>query len=157
MDLKSTLLELFIQYVLPILATAAFGGLVWLLVQLSRWFAAKGATNRFFLVTERVAHLASVIVADIDATMRPKLKSAAEDGKISPDEAAELKKAALDALKKSLSERGLTQLQGVLDVFGGPVETYLSGAIERAVTSKRAAEAIALGRPANPPQPRVWP
>lgn len=138
MDIKSALTAAFIQYVLPVLITAIAGGLGWVLVQLGLFIKAKWGESKIAMIAVRVEHLAEIVVADIEATLRPKIAAAAADGQLTAEEGADLKKTAMERLKAMLAERGLLELQGVLGIIAPQVDTYLSGAIEKAVAAKPA-------------------
>lgn len=133
-----TATEMFLQYVVPILVSLVVSGVLWLLFQGGKLLAVRAKESKFFAVAAQVAHLAEIVVAEVDAVVRPKLVAALADGKVTQAEAEELKKVALAKLKELLAQRGMKELKGVIGIFMPSVDTYLSGAIEKAVASKRA-------------------
>lgn len=139
--MNSTLWQLFVSYGLPLLIPVVMGGVFWALLKASTLLDAKAAESKIAAIAGRVTHFADVVVHEVDAVVRPKLLEAAKDGKITLAEAEELKKAALDKLKLLLTEKGLGEIQGVFGILLPQVETYLSGAIEKAVAQKNAAAA----------------
>lgn len=154
-ELRSVLLDVFIKYLLPVLATAVAGGLAWLLTQLGLWIRAKWAGTKLALLTARVSELAAMVVADLEASLRPKLAEAAADGKLTPEEAAIIKKAAMDRLKELLQEHGIAEIKEVLGIFAPQVEHFLSGAIEKALSEHKALQAAGVGASPGPSSPLV--
>jgi len=87
----------------------------------------------FAIAGEKALHFATVIVSDLQATMRSELEKVAADGKITKEEASELKRIALDRLVKVIGEEGKKELVEVLGIAGSSLEVYLSGLIEQAL------------------------
>lgn len=127
--------ELFMQYLLPPILTALGVGAAWVLTQLGLWISAKWGESKLAQATMRVTHFASVIVADIEATVRPEIQKALADGELSAEEGKRLKETAMARLKEMLAKEGLAELKGVVGVFAPTLESYLSGVIERAVSA----------------------
>lgn len=127
--------ELFIQYAMPPILTAIGLGAAWALTQLGLWASSKWKDSKVSAVVSRVTHFAGVVVQDLEATMRPELAKAAEDGHLSPEEGRHIKKVALDRLKSLLGEKGLGELKSLLGVFAPTLDQYLSGVIERQVAA----------------------
>jgi len=105
-----------------------------------RWLNERTASNRALKVLGQVAEVVQSVVAHVEISMRPLVQKALEDGKLTPEEATELKKHALDLVKDSLGTEGLEALKRALGLTGdGAVATYLSGLVERALGLQRAA------------------
>lgn len=134
MELKSVLLEMFVQYLLPVLATGLAALLGLALKSLRDMLSARASESKLHTVSARVAHFVSVVVADIEKTVKPELEAASKDGVITAEEGAKLKALALERVKKLLAEHGMKELQGVLGIVAPQVEVYLSGLIEKAVS-----------------------
>lgn len=131
--------ELFIQYAMPPILTALGLGVAWLLTAAGQWLLAKNKDSKFNLVVARVTHFAAAIVQDVENTLRPQIGAALADGVLSPEEAKQLKDAAMSRLKTMLGTQGVGELTGVLGVFAPSVDAYLSGVIEKTVTNMKAA------------------
>jgi hypothetical protein len=131
--MTTALYEAFVKFILPVLATGLGGLLVILFAAAGDWCRARAKESKLAAVGAQVAMLADLVVADIEATLRPKLALAAEDGQLTSAEAAELKQVAMDRLKQLLAEKGLASVKGVFGILAPQVELFLSGAIERAV------------------------
>jgi hypothetical protein len=126
------------------LIAAAYGLLAPLLAAAiglgAAWLRARGQTSKALHVLGQVAEIVQSVVAHVEVSMRPLVVKALEDGKLSKEEAAELKKHALDLVKDSLGTQGLEALKRALGLSGeGAVMTYLSGLVERALGIQRAA------------------
>lgn len=128
---------LFLQYALVPL----IGGLAllagWALLKLSSWLEAHGAQSKLFGIAAKVAHFADHVVRELDVTLRPKLAISLADGELSASEAAELKAAAVSRLKALLTEAGLAELSALGISLPSQVDTYLGGAIEKAVAGMK--------------------
>ena len=81
--------------------------------------------------------------------MKPKLQAALADGKLTDVEKAELKEAALSALKTKLPA-GI--LGGAQAIFGPLVDQWMGGLIERSVLAQKPPDAAAAA-PTVPPMP----
>jgi len=135
--MKPVLLELFWQHAFPLVLAAIGTGLTWALTQLGMWIAARAKGTRLGVVAERVFEIAKSVVVHVEREIRPKVVSAMEDGKLTKEEADELKREAVRLLKEALGQRGLKDLGSVLKMAAGPMEIYLSGVIERALGAQK--------------------
>lgn len=140
-----TPLELVLQYVVaPLLALV--GPLVVAgLAKLVTYLHAKEKESLGMRVGATIADATYSVVAELDVTMRPKLEAALADGVLTDVEKAQLKQAALEAVKTKLPAAVLADAR---TAFGPLFETWLSGLVERSVTQRNAAEAAA-----SPPGP----
>lgn len=129
---KTMATTLFIQYILPVLFSALATLLGWVFVQLGRRLSAQAGESKLAAAFAQLAHWGDVVVADLEATLRPELGKAAADGKLTKEEIAQLRAVALARLK-ALAGSGLSGILGNLGVAGDQTENYLSGVIERAV------------------------
>lgn len=137
-DLKSALLSLFVQHVLPILATGI--GLLgaWALAKLAQKLDSDGKGSKVARLGAWAAHLASTVVADLEVTLRPKLKASTADGKLTPEEVKQLRDEALARLKALAGEKGLEELRKALGIAAPELDKYLLGLLEKAVGGLRA-------------------
>lgn len=78
--------------------------------------------------------LAQTVVAHVEKELRPKVQKALEDGKLTPEEGAQLKAEALRLFKEAAG-KNLLDLQKLLGLTEGAVGTFISGLLERAVSS----------------------
>jgi hypothetical protein len=132
-DAKSAFLSAFVQYGAPILFTAVAALLAKVLFFLGKKLDAQAESSKLAAVGAKFAHFAEVVVADLDATLKPQLKEATKDGVLTAAEIAQLRTVALDRLKKLAGEHGIKELQGVLDFGATQVDGYLTGLVESTV------------------------
>lgn len=126
MDLKA----LFLQQVLPVVATLAGSALVWLVSQGAAYLRAKAKDTAWASSVDKVADLAAHTVAHLEAVERPALVSAlqAGGGKLDAMAGKQLKDLAVNAMLESMPSDLKTQL-------GDALHLMISGAIERAVSN----------------------
>ncbi|WP_164020857.1 hypothetical protein [Pyxidicoccus trucidator] len=142
-SLKSILMSAEVS-VTPVVATALAGLLATALLALTKKLQAQAGESKLSQVGARVSMVAEGVVRDIEVTLKPKLEAAVADGVLAPAELKQLKDEALAELKRSLGEHGLAELQQVLQLTSGSVDTFLSGLIEAALDRMKASRAPAL-------------
>lgn len=147
---SQTILELVLQYVVAPLLPVIGGLLVFALKKLTEYLTAKSAESKGALVGAKLTGAAASAVAEINATLRPQLEAALADGKLTDTEKAALKAEALKLLKEKLPAELLGAASGI---FGGFLDTYLGGLIEREVLAQKATAAIAAQAAPVPPTP----
>lgn len=138
-------LELVLQYVVaPLLALLA-PVLVAAVAKLATYLHAKESESKAARVGAVLADSASAVVADLNATLKPKLLEALKDGVLTDKEKAELRDTALEALKTKLPA---SLLASASKQFGPLLDQVLAGTVEQAVAKAKAVDAVA-----NPPSP----
>lgn len=133
--------EIFVEYVLPILATGIAALAAFALKSLVSFLEAKAQSSKIAAAGVKIAHFAEIVVADLEATVKPQLAGMVADGHITDEEKKTLKDLAMSRLKQLLSEHGLDSLSGVLGIATSKVQLYLSGVIEKALNTVKAEEA----------------
>ena len=134
MDAKSALLSAFLQYVIPVLATALFLVLKWALLKWSQKLATEDQTTKAVQYWGKLNAIAQTVVLDVEKTVKPALLEATKDGELSKDDYAKLKQSALDALKLYMGESAGKDITGLLGIAAPDVEKFLGGVIESAVS-----------------------
>ncbi|QSQ24872.1 hypothetical protein JY651_08000 [Pyxidicoccus parkwayensis] len=129
--------------VVPVVATALAGLIAAALVALTKKLQAQAGESKLAQVATRASMLAEGIVRDLEVTLKPTLEAAASDGVLTAVELQHIKATALEQLKASLGQRGLAELQQVLQLSAGSVGTFLSGLIEAALDRMKSARAPA--------------
>lgn len=129
----STLMSLFVQHVAPVLFIGLAGLVGWVFTQLGRKFGADASDSKLSKVLTRLAHLGDVVVAELDATLRPELEKATADGVLTKAEIAQLRDVALAKLKAIAGERGLEEARALIGIALPQFDQYLHGVLERAV------------------------
>lgn len=141
---KVDVLQLVLQYLVAPLLPVLGGLLVFALKRLTDYLNAKAAESKGSLVAAKLTGAAASAVAEINATLRPKLEAALADGVLTDAEKKELKEAALALLKTKLPGELLGAASGI---FGGFLDTYLGGLVERELLNQKATAAIANSQP----------
>jgi len=132
-DIKSQLIQWAVILLVPILLTGIVALLVWSQKKLHEKFMEDGKLSPIEGVILKVIHFAEMSARDVEATVKPSLKAKSADGKLDAQDYAALQKEGLDRLKASLGERGLQELQGALGLGSAALDSYLTGALEKAV------------------------
>ena len=91
---------------------------------------AKGEQSTFVTWALKAEHLAELTVAEVDATMKPEIAKALQDGKITPEEWAGLRAKGFEVFK-NLAGPAFGSIVGALG--GGDPTTLVHGLIEKAV------------------------
>ncbi len=141
------ILSFVLQYVLPPLVPVLGGLVTWALAKLVTFLDAKAKESKAALVAAKLTGAAQSVVADLNATLRPQLEAALADGVLTDVEKKQLKEAALTTLKTKLPP---TLMASASSIFGGFLDTYLSGAVERAVLDQKATAAVGRVGPPTP-------
>lgn len=140
-DFKSELLKMFVQYILPSLATAlglaitAAGGV--LVVWIKRKADAEGqhAIAKAGLdVLARATELMRSVVAHVNVELAEPLRAASADGVITVEEGKALRAKALELFKAEMGAQGMAALK---DALGSNVEVWLSGLLERVLVGQK--------------------
>lgn len=138
--------ELLLKYIvvpgLAILGPLMIAGLA----KLVQYLNEKGKESKAARVAGIFTELARSVVAELEVTLRPQLQKALADGRLSPEEGAALKKAALDLLK---TKAPASLLEAAKGIFGPILDTWLGGLVERA----NAENAVLTPEPIANPQP----
>jgi hypothetical protein len=112
----------------------------WLASKLTAYLDALSTRNKAATALDTAWHLMSSLVAHAEVALRPTIKNALSEGKLTPEEGAKLKAAVLQTFKQTVGNEGLAELEAALGVAqGGTVDTFLSGLVERTLGIQRAA------------------
>lgn len=132
-ETQSTLMSLFLQYLAPVLFSALATALTWALAKLAAKWGAQGKEAKLAATGAWAAHLASTVVADLEATVVAEFKAAAADGVLTKAEIARIRETALGRLKALMGEHGLEQLRKALGIWAPELDKYLLGLLEKSV------------------------
>jgi hypothetical protein len=100
------------------------------------WLHSRAKTSRWLLLMEQLWAVAQAVVADVEAKIRPTLKSALADGKLDASDRAKIQAEAIRLFKDAIGTHGLEQLKKSMG--GGNVEVFLAGLLERALKAFKA-------------------
>lgn len=136
MDLK----EMFLKDAVPVLATALMSLCGWGLVKLNQWVDAKAQETRaagknalLFTAISRVTHLTSVVVNEVEATVKADYEEAAKDGIITAEEGKKIKDHAVQKVLELLGTQGKDELISLLGIGAAQLPSYIGGLIELVV------------------------
>lgn len=161
-DVRGTLYRWFLTDALPVILTGLSAVLAFVMTWFGLWLRGKAKDSKLARVGERVWIVAQAVVHHVDAVVKPQIAKAAADGRITAEEARDIKLKAAAALRESLGDAGMAEVRKVLKLDSpGGLEVFLSGVLERALQKKKIDEApldvlpIALKppAPATPPVP----
>lgn len=130
---KSTLLSVFVQYLLPVFATALAGGLSWVLGLAGLWLKTKATQSKLASALAQITFIVETVVARVEAAERPLVKEFTADGHISKAEGKRLMDLAVSETMAVAKERGFEEARKLLETFSPAVEAMLRGIIERAL------------------------
>lgn len=111
---------------------AAAAALTW-------WLAQKAVQSKRWAAVAALSETVQSLVAHVEVHLRPSVRAALADGNLSKDEAVALKAKALQLLKDAALPATLDAARKALLLTAPGLEVYLSGLIERALSTQRAA------------------
>lgn len=122
-----------ISAILSAILPALFAGIAWLGMRLEAYIRARTKNDYAEGVLVRFQHLLFAVVKELSQTVVDQYKKASEDGKLTSEEKATIKRTAVATLKSYLGATGLAELGKVLGMDGGALDDYLGTAVEAAV------------------------
>jgi hypothetical protein len=128
-NLLATVAPQVIDILLPLLLTV----LAWASIRLAQFIRAHTNNVRVQGVLLRLNDAVLTTVGAVEQTVVVAAKASCAGGKLSPDAAAKIKQAALDALKSHLGKRGLDEVAGIIGIDSSAFDVFLSTRIEAAV------------------------
>lgn len=120
-------------YIIQIGSPLLIATLTWLAGKLAQLVQARVKNEYVRGVLLRLDDAVLTVVREIHQVSVDALKAAAPDGKLTPEVKAMVKRAALDAIKKNLGVKGLSQLVKVLGINTEAVDKLIGTRVEAAV------------------------
>lgn len=102
------------------------------LAKLTLFLHAKEKESKAALIFGTLGETALAVVNDLETTLRPRIQQALADGKLSPEECAQLKAAALDIIKREAPGK---LLEDARNLFGPLLDSWLGGLIDKAASA----------------------
>lgn len=131
----STVLKTIFESVAGLLVSLLLAAGVWAVKKLADYLHAKASSSRLFGALAALDDLVLSAVTSVENTLKPQLTSFQADGKLTPEEAKQLKDAAIAAVKATLGTEGWATLQKLLSILvGGSIDDLLAQKVEVAVT-----------------------
>lgn len=137
-----TVFQSILAYVVAPLLPLLVGGLLGLIGKLLIYLHAKEQESKTAKVFATITEAAKSVVAELEVEVRPELQKALADGRLSPEEGEQLKKMALERLKGSLPPM---LLRSASELFGGLLDAWLGGLVERANAGQKVDTAAPQG------------
>jgi hypothetical protein len=150
-ELKASIFAFLTQTALPLIFTGLGTAASWAFVKLGAFLGTKAKESKLAQVGARLADLCKSVVADLEATLRPRLAEATADGKLTKAEIIQLRAVALERLKQLAGEKWLDEARAILGIAAPSFEKYLMGVLERAV------DQLPKSTPAPSPAPAPTP
>jgi len=125
-----TMKELLPQ-IIDLMIPVAIALLAWLSASATRWINSKVKNEYLRGALERLNDAVYTAVKASEQTLVKELREAAKDGKITKDEAEEIKKRAVDSAKAYIGDKGMAELKRVIDpaaiekLIEDKIEAYL--------------------------------
>ncbi len=135
--------QLLINYVLPALGALMAPLLTLLVLKFKTWVDQKVRSDRANTLLKRIADAAADVVRDVSAVELKLITEKTADGKLSPDDRAELRQAAIAKLKTYMGPTALVELASAMKVGTDAVEAIVSSKIEKAVDDMKLARTAA--------------
>jgi hypothetical protein len=127
--------------VLQILSPILLAALTWVAAKAAQYIQAKVKNEYLRGVLVRLDDAVLGAVREVQQVTVEALKSGSADGKLTPDERARVKQAAIDSVKSYLGMKGIAELAKILGLESGAVERLLSTRVEAAVHDLKATRA----------------
>jgi len=119
--------------VLEVLSPVLLAALTWVAAKVAQLINAKVKNEYLRGTLVRLDDAVLAAVREVQQVTVEAIKAASADGKLTPDEKAQVKAKAVEAVKAHLGMKGLGELAKVLGLSGDAVEKMLSTRIEAAV------------------------
>jgi hypothetical protein len=123
------------------LSPLLLAALTWAAAKLAQYIQAKVKSEYLRGVLVRLDDAVLAAVREIQQVTVEAIKAASADGKLTPEERAKVKQAAIDSVKSHLGTKGLAELAKILGLEGGAIEKLLSTRVEAAVHDLKQARA----------------
>jgi hypothetical protein len=130
--------------VLQILSPILLAALTWVAAKAAQYIQAKVKNEYLRGVLVRLDDAVLTVVREVQQVTVEAIKSGSADGKLTPDERARVKQAAIDSVKSHLGMKGISELAKILGLESGAVDKLLSTRVEAAVHDLKASRANGL-------------
>ena len=130
-----------ISQVLTALLPVLLAGIAWLGKRVDAWIAQKTDNAMLEGLLRWTDDLVFSAVKEIAQTVVPAYRAASSDGKLSKDEAAELRKLAVDTIRKRMGMKGLAGA-AKLGITGDALDQFLGSRVESAVHDLKQADRL---------------
>ncbi len=115
------------------LSPLLLAALTWVAAKAAQYIAAKVKNEYVRGVLVRLDDAVLAAVREVQQVTVEAIKAGSADGKLTPEERARVKQAAIDSVKSHLGMKGIAELAKILGLEGGAIEKLLSTRVEAAV------------------------
>jgi hypothetical protein len=122
-----------IDLALPALVT----GIIWGITKVASYFKAKTNIEYVQGAIGRLNEAVVTAVREVEQTIKAELVKKRADGKITPDDARDIKAAAIAAAKSYLGAKGIAELIKVLGIDAAFVDKLVGGKIEQVISEMK--------------------
>jgi hypothetical protein len=119
-----------IDLALPALVT----GIIWGITKVASYFKAKTNIEYVQGAIGRLNEAVVTAVREVEQTIKAELVKKRADGKITPDDARDIKAAAIAAAKSYLGAKGIAEIIKVLGIDASLVDKLVGGKIEQVLS-----------------------
>lgn len=119
--------------VLQVLSPILLAALTWVAAKIAQYIQAKVKNEYLRGVLVRLDDAVLAAVREVQQVTVETIKSASADGRLTPDERARVKQAAIASVKSHLGMKGINELAKILGLETGAVDRLLSTRVEAAV------------------------
>ena len=127
--------------VLQILSPILLAALTWVAAKAAQYIQAKVKNEYLRGVLVRLDDAVLTVVREVQQVTVEAIKSGSADGKLTPDERARVKQAAIESVKSHLGMKGISELAKILGLESGAIDKLLSTRVEAAVHDLKASRA----------------
>ena len=130
--------------VLQVLSPILLAALTWVAAKVAQYIQAKVKNEYLRGVLVRLDDAVLAAVREVQQVTVEAIKSASADGKLTAEERARVKQAAIDSVKSHLGMKGIAELAKILGLESGAVEKLLSPRVEAAVHDLKVSRATGV-------------
>jgi uncharacterized membrane protein YebE (DUF533 family) len=131
--MEPTFLMVLVNQLVPLFAAVLAGLTAVAIARFNKWVRTKTDSEELLTTMDSVYQIVDVTVADANATVVAGLKEAAADGKITKEEANEIKDSVFSQIKNNITPKSAKVLSRVI----GDLDSYLMSLIEKLVSEAK--------------------
>ena len=131
--METTLITILVNQLAPLFAAVIAGLVAVAIARFNKWIRTKTDSEEVLTTMDSVYQIVEVTVADANATIVAGMKAAAADGKITEEEAKEIKDSVFSQIKNNIPPKSAKVLSKVI----ADLDAYLMSLIEKLVSEAK--------------------
>jgi len=131
--MEPTFLTILVNQLAPLFAAVIAGLVAVAIARFNKWIRTKTDSEEVLTTMDSVYQIVEVTVADANATIVAGMKAAAADGKITEEEAKEIKDSVFSQIKNNIPPKSAKVLSKVI----ADLDAYLMSLIEKLVSEAK--------------------